>query len=135
MNPSQEKWYVRNAGKAVGPISENELREALRGGQVSPNDLVWSEDVRIWQAAREWPEFHQGPWPDEQMRGMLNDDAKVWVVLKNPELLKEMTGPWTLRQIRTEISEGRMRETDLLWTSGMTGWVTMKDRPEVWEVK
>ena len=43
-----EIWIGRD-GERHGPYKEDEVRQWLRSGQLSPNDLGWYEGLADWQ--------------------------------------------------------------------------------------
>jgi len=45
------EWYYTKDGQQCGPISSNELRELAQNGQISPDDLVWKQDMADWAPA------------------------------------------------------------------------------------
>ena len=48
-------WYYARAGQQLGPVDLTQLRAMLSAGQVAPEDLVWTEGMAQWQAARHVP--------------------------------------------------------------------------------
>lgn len=51
------RWYYFDKGTEVGPLSENELRTRLRGGDLAPTTLVRRESVRGWTPAQDFTAF------------------------------------------------------------------------------
>jgi GYF domain 2/Domain of unknown function (DUF4190) len=50
-------WYYARGGEQLGPVSADELKGKLASGELSPQDLVWSEGMGNWQAAASVPQF------------------------------------------------------------------------------
>lgn len=44
-------WYYARGGEKHGPISSTELKQLATEGQLSPDDLVWREDMKDWKQA------------------------------------------------------------------------------------
>lgn len=44
-------WYYARGGEKHGPISSTELKQLATEGQLSPDDLVWREDMKDWKKA------------------------------------------------------------------------------------
>ena len=57
------KWYYKNTGKVIGPVSSSELLQAVIKGVVNPNTEV-SQDSEIWGAA-------------SQVKGLLEQASKI----------------------------------------------------------
>jgi len=55
--PPPGAWHIAEAGRAVGPFSTPQLVEAVRGGRVQPDTLVWTAGMPAWRAAAEHPEL------------------------------------------------------------------------------
>ncbi|MBW3573686.1 MAG: DUF4339 domain-containing protein, partial [Actinobacteria bacterium] len=36
-------WYYKTDGRAVGPVSERQLRESLASGRLTPRQPVWRQ--------------------------------------------------------------------------------------------
>lgn len=50
-------WYYSKNGTQLGPVSEEELAEKGRSGEVSPADLVWKEGMGDWLPLSQFPEL------------------------------------------------------------------------------
>lgn len=46
-------WYYAEQGKQVGPVSEEQFDEMVRGGKIQPDTLVWREGMAAWATCRE----------------------------------------------------------------------------------
>ena len=54
------KWYYSRGGVQLGPVDSAMMRSMAMSGQLSPDDLVWTDGMGDWQAGRnvpgiEWP--------------------------------------------------------------------------------
>ena len=49
--PVARLWYYEVEGQAMGPVPEAEIRNLLQAGRVSPQTLVWCEDLGSWTPA------------------------------------------------------------------------------------
>ncbi|HWQ08403.1 MAG TPA: DUF4339 domain-containing protein [Holophaga sp.] len=54
-------WHYVQAGKATGPVPEEQLRAMLASGGLRPEDLVWHEGMAGWTAAKDLPELMPRP--------------------------------------------------------------------------
>jgi len=46
-------WYYAEQGKQVGPVSEQQFDEMVRGGKIQPDTLIWREGMAAWTSYRE----------------------------------------------------------------------------------
>jgi hypothetical protein len=44
-------WHYANGGEKHGPITASQLKELATTGKLSPDDLVWREDMKEWRKA------------------------------------------------------------------------------------
>jgi hypothetical protein len=44
-------WYYARGGEQLGPVSADELKGKLASGELSPQDLVWTDGMGNWQPA------------------------------------------------------------------------------------
>lgn len=44
-------WHYARGGEKHGPITTAQLKELATTGQLSPDDLVWREDMKDWRKA------------------------------------------------------------------------------------
>jgi hypothetical protein len=52
-----DQWFFARDNQQHGPIATADLRQMIRSGQVRPDDLVWSDGMENWQAARDVAEL------------------------------------------------------------------------------
>lgn len=50
-------WFYSKNGTQLGPVSEQELSDKARSGEVSASDLVWKEGMSDWKPLAQVPEF------------------------------------------------------------------------------
>tara|TARA_R110002096_G_scaffold82164_2_gene191130 strand:+ start:859 stop:1380 length:522 start_codon:yes stop_codon:yes gene_type:complete len=50
-------WYYASNGQQQGPVSQDQLKELAKGGQVQGSDLVWNEGMTDWVPLSTLPEF------------------------------------------------------------------------------
>jgi hypothetical protein len=51
------QYYYNDNGKQSGPVSADEIRKRIAGGQMSPDTLVWKSGTPNWVPAKSLPEF------------------------------------------------------------------------------
>lgn len=52
---SQSQWYFSRGGAQAGPVPMTNLRDMVVGGQLTHDDLVWSEGMPSWLPIRQVP--------------------------------------------------------------------------------
>lgn len=61
------EYYVVQNGQQIGPVTREQIVEALTAGQIGPNDLVWKDGLPNWVAIGTLPELapptRNGPPP------------------------------------------------------------------------
>lgn len=50
---SNRQWHYESSGQVIGPITEHQMLEMLRTGQISGATLLWTEDLGDWKAANQ----------------------------------------------------------------------------------
>jgi hypothetical protein len=55
------EWYCAPGGRQIGPFGEDQLREMIRVGQVSPQDAVWRQGMTDWVPAATVPQLFPVP--------------------------------------------------------------------------
>jgi membrane protease subunit (stomatin/prohibitin family) len=50
--PPLAPWHIVENGQSVGPFSPEQLAQAVAGGRVRPDTLVWTQGMAGWSAAR-----------------------------------------------------------------------------------
>jgi hypothetical protein len=54
------QYYYNDNGKQAGPVSADEIRKRIAGGQMTPDTLVWKSGTPNWVAVKSLPEFASG---------------------------------------------------------------------------
>lgn len=54
---SEQTWYYVRGAQRFGPVSKEEITRLLVSGELTLDDLVWSEGMKNWAPAREVPEL------------------------------------------------------------------------------
>ncbi|MEZ5945169.1 MAG: DUF4339 domain-containing protein [Planctomycetaceae bacterium] len=65
-------WHYAKGGEKHGPITSAQLKEMAAEGQLSPDDLVWREDMKEWRKA-------------STLKGLFPDDGPSTDVVSTPE--------------------------------------------------
>lgn len=58
-------WYYASGGEQKGPVSEGELIDLFRLGQIKDSDLVWNDTMTDWVALKNVPELATAGKNDE----------------------------------------------------------------------
>ena len=62
---ADKQWYVAVDGKSIGPMSEGELKDAIRAGTYGADHHVFSEGMKGWVPVHSVSDFHDvAPWPE-----------------------------------------------------------------------
>jgi uncharacterized protein (TIGR00266 family) len=56
-------WHIAVNGQAQGPYPEDEVKNMLNSGRITPDTMVWKEGMADWVAASSVPELRQGAAP------------------------------------------------------------------------
>jgi hypothetical protein len=59
----EAEWYYARDGVQTGPVPFDELKAAVAAGKLGPGDLVWTDGMADWAAARTVPGLFTGPPP------------------------------------------------------------------------
>ena len=81
-----KNWHYATNGEKHGPVSAAQLKELATTGQLSPDDLVWREDMKEWRKASTvkglFPEqprsAAKSPPPPPVSSGQSDDSTSVW---------------------------------------------------------
>ncbi|MCP4659122.1 MAG: DUF4339 domain-containing protein [bacterium] len=60
---ADEVWYYYRDGEQQGPVSFEMIGELLANGELSPDDLVWEQNMKEWAPARSVPGLVPGELP------------------------------------------------------------------------
>lgn len=56
-------WYYASNGQQQGPVSQEQLTELYKAGQVKGTDLVWNDTMTDWAPLQSIPELSGGAAP------------------------------------------------------------------------
>lgn len=54
-------WYITDAGKQYGPLTEREITHLIAHGRLSPDGLVWRPGLAEWTQAKDVPGLYKPP--------------------------------------------------------------------------
>ena len=57
---TQGRWWLAKNGQAEGPLSQQEVCDALKANNVSSTDYAYSTEERAWKPLSDWNEFESG---------------------------------------------------------------------------
>ncbi len=122
-------YFYLSQGVTRGPLSKEEVDQLIRVRQLHGMDLVLKETskgIEDWTALQEMEEFK------DAFKNLVDDkEALDWVVLvKRGKGQYLQNGPFSTKDVRAHLSEGRLRYTDYAWKSGMTKWVLISELAE-----
>jgi len=96
-------WYYAQQKQPVGPLSDEQISELFRSGQLAADSLIWREGMAGWQAARTMnpppPGFPAGPPAAPDGFSMPNFTVEELLRASNakaepPPLKLAFTGTW-----------------------------------------
>ncbi len=50
-------WFYEHNGQVIGPVSQADIEAMIRGGQLGPFSLLWSESLTNWTMASQIEQF------------------------------------------------------------------------------
>lgn len=62
------EWYYASNGQQQGPVSQEQLIELFKKGEVKTSDLVWNESMTDWVAFGNVPGLNQGAAVPDQVQ-------------------------------------------------------------------
>ena len=135
---SRDMWYYSKDGAAHGPVSESQLREIIRTGQLAPEQLVYSPKDGKWRRISEVDalsvtkqadgQTDQGVSPDGTA-GRRHPEAQHWYAISN----NQQIGPYSLDEIKLIVSRRGLTASDLVWHSDLGDWKPVKSVKELAE--
>ena len=118
------EWYYAKDKQKVGPVTEEQLKELVRSGQLARTDMVWKQGMAKWMEAGQVEGLFESspsktvPPPIPPAPPPL--PVAEWHFLKGGK----QHGPVTVEQLRASITP-----TDLVWRAGMPQWVAASTVP------
>ncbi|HEX7675800.1 MAG TPA: DUF4339 domain-containing protein [Bdellovibrio sp.] len=129
-----QQWYCNLNLKPQGPFSMEEMRGKVYRGEIGPQDLI-CDNTSSWKPASEWGVFEFQLFPAVQgliPGGDINEEVSEWVLLveqkDGSKPLQE--GPYTVKELKSLLQNGRVSPYQYIWKSGLSGWCQLKDRSE-----
>jgi hypothetical protein len=120
-------WYYNRDLKPLGPLSLQEMRQKIFKGEVSPQDLIFNEELGEWKPALEWKVFEASLFPALQGQNA----APAGLVEAEWILLREVQeGPYRTDELQEMLRQKKINGGHYIWKTGLSGWVQIKDRPE-----
>jgi GYF domain 2 len=58
-SPGKAEWYVGIDGQPVGPVDKAYLKSQIDAGKVTPQSLVWREELTDWKPLNNFPELRE----------------------------------------------------------------------------
>ncbi|MEO2048103.1 MAG: DUF4339 domain-containing protein [Pirellulales bacterium] len=130
------QYYVRVRGRVIGPFSEEKLRKMARSGQVGQTHEI-SPDAVTWRRASEYQgllaeesepttaDVNDGDEVTRANPSTVHQPAqpkigkeKVWFLNQGGENL----GPFTVEEVRSQITSGTVSRDALAWKEGTPDW-------------
>lgn len=131
-------WYYNKDLKPQGPFTFEEMKKKIIRGEVGPLELIFKDGESHWLAANQWKDFPKEFFPAYQrnlFRG-INPTVQEWTLLyrKKGSEAPVQSGPYSLNDIQDMIKAGKANTEDYIWRTGLTGWLQIKDGPEMLQV-
>ncbi len=67
-----KSWYVSRNGKRRGPLSDDQLKQAVANGKVTHRDFVWYDGLQDWVEAGKVKGLFASPPPPPSRQGTLS---------------------------------------------------------------
>lgn len=125
----EQRWYIRNRGRISGPFGLEELKELTQRGQFRRFYQV-SEDGVTWSSAATLNEvFDRG----STMALVATPEMPVEIAAQVPQVAEwyfvdengRQEGPVSRDHLLQLFSTGRINESSLVWSNGMSDWLPL----------
>ena len=125
--PSAPQFFCFINGQQAGPFPEPQLEQLAKGGQFTPDTLVWQQGMANWTKASEVA-------PMQALFTRLQPPApppipgnKSFFVAHNGQ----QDGPFPPQALQAQVEGGRLTEDTLVWTEGMAAWTPASEVEEL----
>jgi len=106
--------HVKGTESETRELPKPAIRAAIQRGEISQSQLIWSPLDTAWKPVSEMPDLVQGESLILHVKGTTADT-------------KEMPK----KAIRTEIKEGKITHSQLIWSAKENQWKQVRDLPEL----
>ncbi len=144
---SQPRFFLALSGKAVGPLTTQELYDRLAQGQCSFLHYAWCEGWDDWRTVSEVEEFRKmvPAKPDKaflskiktkmtERKRKLEESAASATVEERTWFLHtgdSQHGPFSQGELMHALDAQNLGGESFVWKAGWASWKSMKDVPEL----
>ncbi len=152
----KEQWYYSEKGKAMGPVSKEQIMELLSRGALKTTDLIFKDGSDQWKKVHDCfaleTETAKPPPQDAKpdKRPLIPPSSEVhslvaipkeqhtlaseWILLTKKVTGKEtrfvQTGPHTTDEVKFKILKFEVNFDDHIWKEGFERWMKVSDIPD-----
>lgn len=122
--PKDVEWHYVSMGEKYGPIPEADLKKYLKGGNLSPDTLVWRPGLESWRPAQDIPEFGLG-------KPEVTPPAEVetqWFYAVG----EQQVGPVSETDLKAWLKSAQLPASILVWKAEMSQWLPASSIPGLW---
>ena len=124
-------WYYVRGSERVGPVTEEEISELYRGGELDQESFVWTKSFANWIKIKNVSELS---YLNEQVGfnwDSINLDERIIHVMIGPDRGSEEQeyGPYTFSELEKSFKENRINEKTLIFIPGMEKWEFLGSLP------
>lgn len=145
MNPVQN-WFVARNGQAEGPFTQQEILSQMSQGSLVGTHLLFCEGAAEWKPLFDWTEFSSAAMVQEKTSftglfripeaGQVSEGQ--WICLVRVEdgdvLHFRREGPFSREELLARLKDGKVLETDHVWTLGYPQWVMIGKCRELFSI-
>jgi len=130
------EWFLMSGSRAVGPLTEKEVKVGLASGEYSPVQFAWELGSPDWKRVMEFSCFKES-LPEkpteiqlEELKKSLSSKQKSppplplkreWYLYLNG--IQE--GPYELIEVKHLVEGGGLTESTYVWKEGFLDWKTL----------
>lgn len=139
----EPKYFLAYKGKAIGPLTAQEIYQRIQKGEIGLLNYVWKEGWTDWKSVKDEQEFSvlipQKPSsaaiaaikqklqkkkaPEPQ--AAIDDDKKYYLYFSRTQY-----GPFSKKELAHVLSSHKLDRNAYLWTQGWTNWKRVSELEE-----
>jgi tetratricopeptide (TPR) repeat protein len=117
------EWYYARNKQKFGPLTETQLKELVRSGELSATDMVWKQGMAKWMQVSQVEGLIEAS-PQQAAGSSVPPPlpppvpVAVWYYVKDGQ----RAGPVTDAHLKQLADSGAVARSDMVWKHGMATW-------------